>query len=110
MSDRISEITAEAPDKRDEMALLIERDMIRSQMSNAKGRRFVWAILSQSAPMMNPVGPTDSWTNFNIGKQDIGRWLYTLIECHCPEYYPLMVEEAKEDSNHDNRNTESKPG
>lgn len=109
MSDRISEITAEQPDKRDELALLIERDMIRSQMSTSKGRRFVSAILSQSAPKMNPMGPTDSWTHFNIGKQDMGRWVLTLIENHCPDYYQLMVEEAKEDSNHDNRKPESNP-
>ncbi len=52
--------------------------------------------------MQNPMTHSGNFTHFNIGKQDIGRWLFALIEDHCPELYPIMVKESKEDQKHDN--------
>ena len=99
--DRLREIIEEPAPERDPLLVQLQGQTIRLQMSSRNGRRFVWMVMNESGPLQNPLTHSDNFTNFNIGKQDIGRWLIALIEEHCPELYPIMVKEAKEDQKND---------
>jgi len=99
--DRLREIIQEDQPERDPLLVEFERQSIILQMSHRNGRRFVWMIMNESAPTRNPMGIEDRWTNFNVGKQDIGRWLLFLIHEYCPDMYTLMIKESKEDEDHD---------
>lgn len=74
----------------------LDKDAIIATMSTRNGRRFVFNILSQCGLMRNAFTGQASTTDFNLGQQNIGHWLYNLIDVECPELYLTMMKESKE--------------
>ena len=96
--------------------LLQERlDVVRDVMQSAEGRRFVWRMLELSNPLSNPavvsqgasqtsgdysyserLDPVQA-TFYNLGKQHVGRVLYTdLQRPELIDLFRVMQEEASE--------------
>ncbi len=77
-------------DERDEV------DELLWLMSDAKGRRFVWRLLSRAGVYRSTyVQGSFDGTAFNEGKRNAGLELMTLLLKHCPGRYTEMQKEAK---------------
>lgn len=62
-------------------------------MSDKRGRRFVWRLLSMTRLFHTPYTGKDSDTNFRCGEQNIGQQVLAEIHELCPERYHEMVKE-----------------
>lgn len=78
-----------------------EREDLQQVLSTAAGRRVLWRILDQSkllAPDM--FTGQDSFTNHNLGKRDLGLWLYNeIMGCEPEAFIKMMNEQFKEKKN-----------
>lgn len=71
-----------------------EKEDISKVLNTPHGRRFMWRILDQSkllAPDMF-TGQND-FTNHNLGKRDLGLWLYNEIMGSEPKAFIKMMDE-----------------
>lgn len=92
MTKQIDDLLTDEAPKRDDRT----GELIRLQMSTSQGRAFMWMVLANTGMLQNPLHPDPTIMGFNTGKQDIGRWLFSEIERHCPDLYPVMVKEAQQ--------------
>lgn len=61
-------------------------------MSDKRGRRFIWRLLSLTGLFLNAF-TGNSETFFRCGKAAIGQTVFAEINMLCPEKYELMVKE-----------------
>ncbi len=76
-----------------------DEEAIKATFDSVAGRRFIWKILHDQCQMhIQPmVFGFQDHTSFNIGKQDIGRYIMNLIEKYNPETYNKMVKTHKKE-------------
>lgn len=79
-------------------------------MASRRGRSFVHSVLTACAMGENPLHEIPHVMGFNVGKQDVGRWLTDNIYSLCPEFYETMLREAREDEENDRGNTSDDDG
>lgn len=82
-------------DRRRKNAAAIALDDRRFVMGDARGRRFVMALLDFCGPMRTAFHPNGSQQSFNLGQQNVGLKLLADIEEACPEMYAKMKDESK---------------
>ncbi len=68
---------------------------LRAVLSIPEGRRFVWRLLEDTAPLQEAF-TGNSTTFYKLGKQAYGRRVLGLILGEMPEVYAQMQREAKE--------------
>lgn len=67
-------------------------------MSDKRGRRYVWRLLSVTGLFLNPFSPQREVTDFNCGKQGIGQTILADIHRLCPDLYTKMVMENRKNA------------
>lgn len=69
-------------------------EALRWLMADARGRRFVWAVLARAGLFRSSMAGTPELTAFNEGRRDIGLALLSDLMRVCPEGYARMQAEA----------------
>lgn len=76
------------------LAAQTEVEDIKWLMASKRGRRIVWRLLAQ-AGVYHATFNTNSMTMaFAEGKRDPGLRMLAKVNAHCPDQYPLMLNEA----------------
>ncbi len=79
-----------------------ERELadVKTVMSSPAGRRWTNRIIQKSEVMGEVFNPNGSITNKNLGKREVGLFVYGELEQSCPDLFLLMRQEyVKESSN-----------
>lgn len=77
-----------------------EDNDVRFVLNDARGRRFLWRVLSHTGMFMQAHVPGDPCsTAFNDGRSCEGRWLYSLLEETSVDAVNQMRKEAQEKRN-----------
>jgi hypothetical protein len=88
--------------ERQQLERQLEVDDLSWLMSDKRGRRFVWRLLSAAGVyQLSFVAGDQSVTAFREGNRNQGLQLVALVMKHCPERFSEMQKEAR---NHDRRN------
>ena len=69
---------------------------LRTVMSTAEGRRFMWALLGECGLFRSSYHPS-ALIHFNEGQRSIGLSLLGRVTIECPELYLTMQGEAVDD-------------
>lgn len=77
--------------KKESQALRRERDQMRAVLATDAGRAVLWRLLDHCSAFETALGATDAITNFNIGRQDVGHFLYAQITEANPEAFIAMM-------------------
>ena len=103
MSNDLEDIIRDTPEV-DNNNIVRSVDSIKSVLSFRAGRRFIYDLLGVCHFGRSPFsGEAVHTTNALAGKQLVGEWVMDLLTNAYPEAYSLMLKEAKEDNDHDNR-------
>lgn len=79
----------------------VEDADIRWLMSSKKGRRIVWRLLEQSELFTQEFRPDGLWLAFAAGRRHFGGSILEQIHTLCPELWPVMVKERKNERHDD---------
>ena len=93
MSDRTNPDVIKEGKKEVALRLAQEREDFQHVMKSPQGRRVMWRILEQSKMLATDLFAGDERTNVNIGRRDMGVWLYTEIMEHAPEQFIKILQE-----------------
>lgn len=64
---------------------------LRAVLATEAGRRVLWRVLEHCQPFASALGATDAITNFNVGRQDVGHFLFAQITEANPEAFIQMM-------------------
>jgi len=78
-----------------------EASDIRWLMGSKRGRRIVWRLLAQSGLFSSTFDSNAMVMAFAEGRRFFGGRLLETIHALCPELYPTMVKEQKQNDRHD---------
>jgi 3-oxoacyl-(acyl-carrier-protein) synthase len=97
-----TDVRGQESDKREaeahkRLARKAEIDDLTWLMSSKKGRRIVWRLLDLSGPFRLSFDPNAMKMAFNEGNRNLGNQLLNEVMTHCPEMYPVMVKEQRND-------------
>lgn len=92
---RAEEARSEAAKAANETLSELEKNDLVWLMSQARGRRFIWRLLSKAGVFQSSF-TGNSATFFNEGRRDVGLWALASITAHCPEDFVKMLTEQKE--------------
>ena len=81
-------------EKRAKADRLRRREDLRGLMDDARGRRFVWALLGDAGLFRSSMAHTAELTAFYEGRRDTGLVLLAELMRLCPGQYALMQAEA----------------
>lgn len=70
---------------------------VRWLMGNKRGRRIIWRLLNQSGVFRLSFNTNAMQMAFAEGNRNFGNRLLELIHAHCPELYPTMVKESRDE-------------
>ena len=77
-----------------------EKEDLSKMLNNPAGRRVLWRILDQSKLLAPDMFTGNSTTFYNLGKRDLGLWLYNEIMGSEPKaFMNMMDEQLKENLN-----------
>jgi hypothetical protein len=93
MNDRTDPQVIKEGKKELKLRMAQEREDIQYVMKSPQGRRVMWRILEQSKMLATDLFAGDERTNVNIGRRDMGVWLYTEIMQHAPEKFITILQE-----------------
>jgi hypothetical protein len=93
MSDRTDPEVIKKGSKEMKLRLAREREDVQKVMKTPHGRRVMWRILEQSKMLATDLFAGDERTNVNIGRRDMGVWLYNEIMLHAPEQFIKVLQE-----------------
>ena len=79
----------------DKQTRLIEIDDLRWLMGSKRGRRVTWRLLERTGIFRSSF-TGNSETYFREGERNIGLFLLSLVNMHCPEQYALAAQEQRE--------------
>lgn len=82
-----------------------EESDIRWLMSSKRGRRIVWRLLVQSGLFQSTFTANAMVMAFAEGKRFFGGNMLQTIHSLCPELYPVMVKEQKNERSADDANS-----
>lgn len=77
--------------KRERRSAKRELDDMRAVLATDAGKRVLWRILDHCSPFATALGATDAITNFNVGRQDVGHFLYAQITEASPDAFIAMM-------------------
>lgn len=66
-------------------------------MSSPRGRRIMWRLLDLSGPFRLSFDTNAMKMAFNEGSRNLGNQLFNEVMMLCPELYPVMVKEQRND-------------
>jgi hypothetical protein len=66
-------------------------------MSSKRGRRIMWRLLDLSGPFRLSFDTNAMKMAFNEGNRNLGNQLFNEVMNLCPELYPVMVKEQRND-------------
>ena len=69
-------------------------------MNSKRGRRIVWRLLEQAGVFRLSFNTNAMQMAFAEGNRNYGNRLLAQVNALCPELYPTMVKEAKDERNH----------
>jgi len=69
-----------------------EQEDLSKTLNNPAGRRVLWRILEQSKLLAPDMFTGNSTTFYNLGKRDLGLWLYNEIMGSEPKAFITMME------------------
>lgn len=77
-----------------------ENEDLSSVLNTPSGRRVLWRIMDQSKLLAPDMFTGNSTTFYNLGKRDLGLWLYNEIMGSEPKaFVKMMDEQLKENIN-----------
>lgn len=82
-------------EERDRKTIELDARDLSEIMKLAHGRRVINRIISFSGPLREAFNPNGSLTNYNLGRQSVGRWLFLQLDETCPDLFLAMRQEAK---------------
>lgn len=86
-------------DTRDKLARETEDADIKWIMGSKRGRRIVWRLLEKAGVFRLSFNTNSMMMAFNEGNRNYGNRLLAQVNALCPELYPVMVKEAKDERN-----------
>lgn len=100
--DYINDAMKEQVKKQEDIRIqLVNQSFIMLMRNSRDFRRFVWFMIGESGLVGQPFTGHRETTDFNCGNRNTGILLFQLIDQFCPEYFSIMMKEAKEDSAYD---------
>lgn len=84
-------------DARKRMERQAEAADLKWLMSSRRGRRIVWRLLELSGPFRLSFETNAMKMAFNEGNRNLGNQLLNEVMTICPELYPVMMREQKDD-------------
>lgn len=84
-------------DIRDKLAQETEESDLKWLMGSKRGRRIVWRLLDQAGTFRLSFNTNAMQMAFAEGNRNYGNRVLALIHAHCPELYPVMVKEQRND-------------
>ena len=85
-------------DARKKVVRDIEVADVKWLMSSPRGRRIMWRLLELSGPFRLSFDTNAMKMAFNEGNRNLGNQLFHEVMTLCPELYPVMVKEQRNDS------------
>ena len=103
MNDFINEaLKDKKPPANDEIRIqLVNQSFIQLVRNSRDFRRFVWFLIGESGLVGQPFTGHRETTDFNCGNRNTGILLFQMIDQFCPDYFSIMMKEAKEDFSYD---------
>ena len=98
MSDRTDPDVIKKGKKELKLRLAREREDMQKVMGTSEGRRVMWRILEESKMLATDLFAGDERTNVNLGRRDMGVWLYNEIMQHAPEKFITILQERMKES------------
>jgi hypothetical protein len=98
---RGQERAKEDAQKRDRLAQVNEAEDFKWLMSSKRGRRTMWRLLDQAGVFRLSFNTNALTMAFSEGNRNYGLRLLALIHTLCPELYPTMQKEQKNDRDAD---------
>ena len=68
-------------------------------LNNPAGRRVLWRIMDQSKLLAPDMFTGNSTTFYNLGKRDLGLWLYNQIMESEPKAFLTMMNDQLQENN-----------
>ena len=68
-------------------------------LNNPAGRRVLWRIMDQSKLLAPDMLTGNSTTFYNLGKRDLGLWLYNQIMGSEPKAFLTMMNDQLQENN-----------
>jgi hypothetical protein len=99
--DAISE-AAEKEQKAKKLKQVIWLDDLRWVLTDKRGRRFMWWLLSITGFFKLSYSGNNDETNFNEGNRNVGLQLMNGINQASPDSYSVMMKEHLKDAENDN--------
>lgn len=84
--------------RREQMVRNRQLNDLRVVMSMKEGRRFLWRLMDQCKLFATPIAHDARYTDYNIGKGEIGRFLLSECQQSTPDGLLLMQREAMEEA------------
>ncbi len=99
----VAQIAAEEQERRLQAQFKREQEDkdVQWLMSTKRGRRIVWRLLEQSALFAQEFRGDAMWLAFDAGRRHFGGQLLESIHTLCPELWPVMIKERKNDRHAD---------
>jgi hypothetical protein len=93
MADAANKKQVEKAASDEKSAAAIAKGDIQWVMSDPRGRRVVGELIDRCKIFESAFSPNGSITNFKLGEQNTGLWLFARIDAACPELYLAMRRE-----------------
>jgi hypothetical protein len=77
-----------------------EKEDLSKMLNDPAGRRVLWRILDQSKLLAPDMFTGNSTTFYNLGKRDLGLWLYNEIMGSEPKAFMTMMDEQLKENLH----------
>lgn len=91
------ELNKEEVEARKRLVREVETADVKWLMSSKRGRRIVWRLLDLSGPFRMSFDTNAMKMAFNEGNRNLGNLLFNEVMTLCPEMYPVMAKEQRND-------------
>lgn len=76
-----------------------EKEDMSAMLNSPSGRRVLWRVMDQSKLLAPDMFTGNSTTFYNLGKRDLGLWLYNEIMGSEPKAFLTMMNDQLQESN-----------
>ena len=85
--------------KKYDIQIAREKEDMSATLNNPAGRRVLWRIMEQSKLLAPDMFTGNSTTFYNLGKRDLGLWLYNQIMGSEPKAFLTMMNDQLQENN-----------
>tara|TARA_Y100001951_G_C11127139_1_gene176132 strand:- start:8 stop:328 length:321 start_codon:yes stop_codon:yes gene_type:complete len=85
--------------KKHDLQVSREKEDMSKMLNNPAGRRVLWRIMDQSKLLAPDMFTGNSTTFYNLGKRDLGLWLYNQIMGSEPKAFLTMMNDQLQENN-----------